>query len=878
MNSSQIRKTFLDFFASKGHEIVHSAPSVNRNDPTLHFTNAGMNQFKLIFTGERPADFPRVANTQKCVRVSGKHNDLEEVGYDTYHHTFFEMLGNWSFGDYFKQEAIAWAWELITKIYQIDPSSLYVTVFGGDEAENLSSDEEAIEIWKQFIPANRILKFSRKDNFWEMGDQGPCGPCTEIHIDLRDKAEQEKMPGHLVVNTGHPEVIEIWNIVFIQFNRKSDGKLELLKDKSVDTGMGFERLCMVMQNKRSSYDSDVFLPLKTYLEETLGCHYGRSEKETIAMRVVMDHIRMITFTIADGQLPSNTGAGYVIRRILRRASRYGFTYLNQKKPFLYRIVPVLADQFADIFPEIIQQQDFIKKIIEEEEQNFLNRLARGTQMFEEYLEKSTHKKIIDGNFAFELYDTYGFPLDLTELMARENSWSVDQPQFHRLLAEQKNRSKDAAFVHISDWQGNTQHVETNFVGYDQLSITTSIIRHRQVKTSKGTEYHIVLEETPFYAEGGGQVGDTGTLVSGNQIIQVLDTRKELGSIVHITDSVPTQEDLAWKATVNSDRRAKIQANHSATHLLHAALRAVLGHHVEQRGSFVSDKLLRFDFSHYSKLSKQEILAIENLVNEKVTHAISLEEHRSVTMELAQNMGAMALFGEKYGNRVRVIRFGSDYSTELCGGCHVKNTQEIRLFKIISEAAVAAGIRRIEAVTHDEAILWYEHQLEQFEQIKTHLGNPQHPEKAVQDLLQLAKHQQNALEVIQKNLVLQERNSLLKIAENKQLTNKQQITLVAQTTQLISAEAIKNLCFELRKGSKQSVFVVGAVINEKPLLSVIFSEDIQPNGEINAIQIVKMIAKDIQGGGGGQPFYATAGGKNKEGIVTALQNIQQQWQR
>ncbi|MCZ2357658.1 MAG: alanine--tRNA ligase [Bacteroidia bacterium] len=876
MNSSQIRKIFLDFFASKGHQIVPSAPSVNRDDPTLHFTNAGMNQFKLIFTGDKAPEHPRVANTQKCIRVSGKHNDLEEVGYDTYHHTFFEMLGNWSFGDYFKPEAIAWSWELITQIYKINPEKLYVTVFGGDDSEGLASDNEAIEIWKQYLPIDRILKFSKKDNFWEMGDQGPCGPCTEIHIDLRSDEDIAKVPGHLMVNIGHPEVIEIWNIVFIQFNRKANGNLEALSKKSVDTGMGFERLCMVLQNKKSSYDSDIFLPLKTFLEETLACHYDRSEKESIAMRVVMDHIRMITFAIADGQLPSNTGAGYVIRRILRRASRYGFSYLNQKRPFLHRLVPILADQFADIFPEVIQQQDFIKKIIEEEEQNFLNRLARGSQMFEEYMEKNSPQKVIEGSFAFELYDTYGFPLDLTELMAKENNWSVDQIQFQRLLDEQKNRSKDAAFIQVSDWQGNIKQAETTFVGYEQHSITTTILRHRQVKTTKGIEYQIILAETPFYAESGGQVGDTGTIVIGNQIIHVLDTKKELDTILHITDSVPAQEDQTCIATIDSDRRAKISANHSATHLLHAALRKVLGTHVEQRGSFVSDKLLRFDFSHYNKLSKEEITQVETFVNQRIADAIILEERRSVAMEVAKNMGAIALFGEKYGNRVRVIRFGAEFSTELCGGCHVNNTQEIRIFKIISESAIAAGIRRIEAVTHEEARSWYENQLEQIEQVKNILGNPQHLEKAIQDLQNLTKRQQFLLENAQHELMLHERDRLLTIAQTAPVASKYPLVLVSQETKLNTADAVKNLCFELRKNSKQSVFVIGAVINEKPLLSIVFSEDIVPTTELSAVQLAKVLSKDIQGGGGGQPFYATAGGKNIAGIPIALQNAHQLW--
>ena len=697
MTSSEIRTAFLDFFKSKGHEIVPSAPMVVKNDPTLMFTNAGMNQFKDIFLGNSAPKFKRIANTQKCLRVSGKHNDLEEVGIDTYHHTMFEMLGNWSFGDYFKKEAIAWSWELLTEVYKLPKDRLYVTVFEGDEKEKLGFDKESFEHWKKVIPDNRILRGNKKDNFWEMGDTGPCGPCTEIHIDLRSEEEIEKNPGAQLVNASHPHVIEIWNNVFMEFNRKADGSLEPLPARHVDTGMGFERLCMAMQGKTSNYDTDVFQPLIQFISIHAKIKYGASEKTDIAMRVMSDHIRAITLAIADGQLPSNNKAGYVIRRILRRAVRYAFTFLNIKDPFINKLVPVLAEQLKIVFPEVKAQQDFIIRVIHEEELAFLRTLDTGIKKFEEYKGKT-----VEGKFAFELYDTFGFPIDLTQLMARENEMEVDMNGFNKCLAEQKERSRAAAVVDTDDWVILINDDKVEFIGYDQLKCETEILRYRKIKAKNKEQFQLVLNKTPFYAESGGQVGDTGYLEFGKEKILITDTQKENNLIVHFCDKLPADLTKTFTATVTENRRKSITNNHSATHLMHAALKQVLGTHVNQKGSLVNENETRFDFSHFSKVSDEEISQVEKIVNEKIRENIQLEERKNVPIKEAMEQGAMALFGEKYGDFVRVIIFDPRFSIELCGGTHVPSTGQIGFFKIISEGAVAAGVRRIEGITAAKA--------------------------------------------------------------------------------------------------------------------------------------------------------------------------------
>ncbi|MCX6245300.1 MAG: alanine--tRNA ligase, partial [Bacteroidetes bacterium] len=711
MNSSTIRQTFLDFFKSKGHSIVPSAPMVIKDDPTLMFTNAGMNQFKEIFLGNTDAKVPRIADTQKCLRVSGKHNDLEEVGHDTYHHTMFEMLGNWSFGDYFKKEAIEWGWELLTKVYKIDADRLYVTVFEGDEKEGLSKDTEAYNYWKEFVPEEKILMGSRKDNFWEMGDTGPCGPCSEIHFDLRDDKERKKVPGKDLVNKGNPLVIEIWNLVFIEFNRQTSGQLVPLPAKHVDTGMGFERLCMVMQKKKSNYDTDVFQPLIAAIAQKSGIRYGSDPKADVAMRVVADHLRAISFAIADGQLPSNVKAGYVIRRILRRAVRYGYAFLDMKDAFIHELVPVLISQMGEVFPELTKQKDLVMNVIREEETAFLRTLATGILKFNNYLEpkdpassipaspaggQHPASKIIDGDFAFELYDTYGFPIDLTQLMAKEAGWDVDMEGFSKGLAEQKNRSRQAAQVNTADWTIlRPESSGNNFIGYDTLSAETEIVRYRKIKSKEGEFFQVVLNETPFYAESGGQAGDRGWIVSAGKKNEVLNTLKEHELILHIVKTLPEDISLPVVAEVDGNLRRKTANNHTATHLMHAALRSVLGSHVEQKGSLVDDEHLRFDFTHFAKMTEDEIRKVEDIVNRKIWSNIALTEDRAMPIAKAKEMGAMALFGEKYGETVRVVIFDQDYSIELCGGTHVPATGQIGLFKITSESAIAAGIRRIE---------------------------------------------------------------------------------------------------------------------------------------------------------------------------------------
>ena len=868
-SSKGIRKQFLDFFEEKRHEIVPSAPIVVKDDPSLMFTNAGMNQFKDVFLGLKSPSSPRIADTQKCLRVSGKHNDLEEVGHDTYHHTMFEMLGNWSFGNYYKQEAIAWAWELLTERYGLDPNRLYATVFGGDKQDKLEKDEEAEKEWSQFLPQERILPFGKKDNFWEMGETGPCGPCSEIHIDLRSEKDRKQVDGATLVNADHPQVVEIWNLVFIQFNRKADSQLEELPAKHVDTGMGFERLVMAIQGKESTYDIDLFDAAKAFLERKTGISYTQaSDIQQIAMRVVMDHIRAVAFAIADGQIPSNTGAGYVIRRILRRASRYAFTYLGIQEPFLFELINILVDEYQEIFPELLTQKDFVQRIIQSEEKGFLRKLESGTQLFQDYLKQHPKEKTIDGAFAFKLYDTFGFPIDLTELMAREVGKEVDMQSFERLLEEQKNRSRNATAVQTGDWvEVNPSSDLPRFLGYDLLELDTRIQQFRTLTAKKKTVYQIVLEETPFYAESGGQVGDRGTLTNGTETLRVLDTQKENELIVHIIDKLPNDPDGSWKASVDPQLRRQTRINHTATHMLHAALREVLGSHVEQRGSLVSEKYLRFDFSHFSKLSQEELERIEQIVNQKVTAAIPLQEYRDVPIEEAKGMGAMALFGEKYGEFVRVIVFDPSYSVELCGGTHASSTSEIQVFKILSEGSVAAGIRRIEALTAEGALDFFQEKVATLDRIGSQLKSSKPLDEAVEDLLQRNKELEKQLRELNAEKVGQLKQELL-----GKSTSHNNIQLITELVSVPSSDELKQLSFDLRKSTQNTLIVLGTVVNDKPLLSVILSDDLAQKKTYNAGQMIRTLAKEIQGGGGGQDFYATAGGKNKGGLQKALDKV------
>ena len=858
MTSSQIRQAFLDFFASKGHTIVASAPIVVKNDPTLMFTNAGMNQFKDIFLGNEPPKAKRIANTQKCLRVSGKHNDLEEVGVDTYHHTMFEMLGNWSFGDYFKEEAIEWAWELLTKVYGLPKDRLYVTVFEGDAKENLAFDQEAFDFWKKWIPEDRILRGNKKDNFWEMGETGPCGPCSEIHVDLRSEEERKKVDGKTLVNESHPQVIEIWNNVFMEFNRKSDGSLEPLPAKHVDTGMGFERLCMAMQGKVSNYDSDVFTPSIQFIEETSGIKYGTSEKTDIAMRVIADHIRAISFAIADGQLPSNNKAGYVIRRILRRALRYNFTFLNIKDPFMYKLLKVISKQFENVFPELHAQEDFVARVIQEEEISFLRTLDTGIKKFE-----ALNTKKIAGDFAFELYDTYGFPIDLTELMARENKMEVDMDGFNACMEEQKNRSRKATATSADDWTIVRDEDAVEFVGYDFLDCDAEILRYRKVKKGNKEQYQIVLNRTPFYAESGGQVGDTGFLQSSESKISITDTQKENNLIIHFADKIPSDINAVFKAVVDYNRRALIAKNHSATHLMHAALRNVLGTHVAQKGSMVNEHTTRFDFSHFAKMTDEEINSIEQIVNKKIRENIALNEQRNVPIKQAQETGAMALFGEKYGDFVRVITFDKNFSVELCGGTHVKASGEIGLFKITAESAVAAGVRRIEAITADGAEQFINDQLEALQKIKEIVNHPGDIVKGVTSLVEANESLKKQLAQFQNEKAQTVKADLLTKIKSHDGINR----IIAQVD--LDAESIKNISYELKNQLNDLYCFLCANVDGKPHLSLMLSDSLVSEKGLNAMAIIRNLAKEIQGGGGGQPFYATAGGKNPEGLTKAL---------
>lgn len=864
MKSAQIRQTFLDFFALKQHQIVPSAPMVVKNDPTLMFTNAGMNQFKDIFLGNVPRKYPRVADTQKCLRVSGKHNDLEEVGHDTYHHTMFEMLGNWSFGDYFKKEAIAWAWELLTEVYGLDKNRLYVTVFGGDKTENMEADNEAREFWKTHIAEERILNGSKKDNFWEMGDTGPCGPCSEIHIDLRSDDEIARVPGKEMVNASHPQVVEIWNLVFIQFNRMTDGSLQPLPAKHVDTGMGFERLCMALQGKRSNYDTDVFQPLLQKIASIASVTYGVHEKADIAMRVIADHCRTLAFAIADGQLPSNVKAGYVIRRILRRAVRYGFTFLNLREPFIHKLIPTLVEQMGTFFPELVSQRELITRVITEEEANFLRTLAHGIQKFSQYMNDAPEKGKVEGQFAFELFDTFGFPIDLTRLMAREVDWDVDMESFQHHLNAQKERSRQAAVKDTDDWVILAGvETETLFVGYDTLETDVEIVKYRKVKTPKRTYFQLVFNQTPFYAESGGQVGDTGWLINGDEVIEVENTLKENNLPLHIVAKLPTDPASGFTARVDSKQRTATANNHSATHLLHAALRQVLGTHVEQKGSMVDAERLRFDFAHFSRLTAEEITKVEELVNSKIRENIVRIEHRSIEIEKARQMGAMALFGEKYGDYVRVIAFDADYSLELCGGTHVSATGQIGLFKIVSESAIAAGVRRIEAITGAGALAWYNQQVALIEQVKTLVKNPADVLRGVNNILDENQRLTREVDELRRQKADSLKDDLLKTVRVIDGVN-----FIATRLQGDAAMA-KDVALAL-KATLPNVFALLAHVAEgKPGLTLVISDELVQLRNLNAGQIVRSLAKEIKGGGGGQPSFATAGGSNPEGIGKAL---------
>jgi alanyl-tRNA synthetase len=883
MDSSTIRRKYLDFFRSKGHQIVLSAPLVLKNDPSLLFTNSGMVQFKDYFLGNSVPTSKRIADTQKCLRVSGKHNDLEDVGLDTYHHTMFEMLGNWSFGDYFKKDAIAWAWELLTVEYKLPKDRLYVTVFGGDKKDNLPVDEEAIQLWRTHVPDERILHGVKKDNFWEMGESGPCGPCSEIHIDLRPDAEARKSPGKDFVNKDHPQVIEIWNLVFIQFNRLASGALEPLPDKHVDTGMGFERLCMAIQGKTSNYDTDVFSPLIEFIAQHAGVQYESAKtdehrKKDIAIRVMADHIRAVSFAIADGQLPSNTGAGYVIRRILRRAVRYGFSYLNFKEPFMNRLVPLLAMQLKDVFPELHQQSEYVQRVVLEEEHSFLRTLENGIRRIEEVFKpgfgevaaktyglSSVKDKWIPGIVAFELFDTFGFPFDLTSLIARERGFSVDEEGFVAEMQKQKARSKSDAAKETGDWIAVGDDIKTEFIGYEHMSSHSRIVKYRKIK-QKGKElFQLVLDKTPFYAESGGQVGDTGSLTTNGEQIAVLDTRKENDLIVHFTDKLPSRLDASFHVTVDSLRRRLTMSNHSATHLLHAALRKVLGKHVEQKGSLVNEKILRFDFSHFAAMTELEVAAVEKIVNEKIRENIPLNEQRNVPIEKAKGMGAMALFGEKYGEFVRVITFDPKFSVELCGGTHVPATGNIGSLKIISESSVASGVRRIEAVTAEGAQEYFNSSLAVLDAVKALLKNPKDLAASVQSLIEEKQTLEKKLGVVH-----QERANALKEVLAGKATKNNGHTLILEKVSVADADSLKSIAYALRNQFDDLLLILAADVDSKPQVTVMIGEKLAATNKFHAGNMVKELAREIDGGGGGQPFFATAGGKNLDGLNAVLE--------
>ncbi|MGS2725004.1 alanine--tRNA ligase [Psychroserpens sp. BH13MA-6] len=864
MKSQDIRSTFLNFFKDKNHSIVPSAPMVLKDDPTLMFVNSGMAPFKEFFLGNAQPKNNRIADSQKCLRVSGKHNDLEEVGYDTYHHTLFEMLGNWSFGDYFKAEAIAWAWELLTEKFGIDKDILYVTVFeGSKDADDLPMDQEAYDIWKQYISEDRILMGNKKDNFWEMGDQGPCGPCSEIHVDIRSAEEKAKVDGKTLVNMDHPQVVEIWNLVFMQYNRKADTSLDILPEKHIDTGMGFERLCMVLQGVQSNYDTDVFTPVIREIETITNKDYGKDDKIDVAIRVISDHVRAVAFSIADGQLPSNNGAGYVIRRILRRAVRYGFTFLDKKEPFIFRLVEVLVNQMGKAFPELKAQRQLIENVIKEEEASFLRTLEQGLVLLDRIIENSNTKEI-SGAKVFELKDTYGFPEDLTDLILRENGFTYNVEDFQNKLKAQQERGKQASELKSDDWTVLIEDEEQEFIGFDTLETQVKIVKYRKVTSKKDGElYQLVFNITPFYAEGGGQVGDKGYLEDAHgDVVYIVDTKRENNIAVHFAKNLPKHIHESFKATVDAKQRYRTECNHTATHLLHQALREVLGTHVEQKGSAVHSKYLRFDFSHFSKLTVDELRDVENFVNRRIDGKLPLQEQRNIPMQEAINEGAMALFGEKYGDTVRTVRFGQ--SIELCGGTHVNNTSDIWHFKIVSESAVASGIRRIEAITSDAVKDFYHENNRAYFEMKDLLNNAKEPVKALENLqeenLQLKK---------QIDQLLKEKAKAVKGDLKNELKELNGITYLTKKLDL-DASGIKDVCFEMGSQFDNLFLLFGAENDGKAILSCYISKELVASKNLNAGQIVRELGKHIQGGGGGQPFFATAGGKNPQGIEQALE--------
>ncbi|KAB1061829.1 alanine--tRNA ligase [Salibacter halophilus] len=861
--SNKIRKAFLDFFNGQNHKIVPSAPLVVKDDPTLMFTNAGMNQFKEFFLGNEKPESTRVTDSQKCLRVSGKHNDLEEVGVDTYHHTMFEMLGNWSFNDYFKEETIDWAWKLLTEVFGIDKDRLYITIFEGDKEDGLPRDTEAFELWNKHVPADRILDYDKADNFWEMGDTGPCGPSSEIHVDIRSDEERKKVDAKKLVNQDHPQVIEIWNLVFIQYNRQASGELKPLPAKHIDTGMGLERLAMVLQEKQSNYDTDLFQNLIQATEKVTGVSYsGSDQKKDIAFRVIVDHIRAISFSIADGQLPSNTGAGYVIRRILRRAVRYGYSFLDQKEAFLYKLLPALIKEMGEAFPELKKQSTLIEKVMKEEEEAFLRTLEKGIQKFSEYRKK--HDKV-EGEFAFELYDTYGFPIDLTDLLAREEGMKLDLEGFQKALEDQKNRSRKATSMEAGDWVEVNSAESTNFVGYDQTQAEVSIARYREVKQKDKKHYQLVLDQTPFYPEGGGQVGDKGVLKNDSSQISIFDTKKENNLIVHFTKELPKDLNGKFKAEVDVAKRENAARNHTATHLLHHALREILGEHVEQKGSLVRPDYLRFDFSHFQKVTDEELQQIEKRVNELVLENTPLVEKRNIPMDEAMQMGALALFGEKYGDAVRVIKFGD--SVELCGGTHVPATGALGLFKLTNETSVAAGIRRVEAITGAEAYRYISERIQQLDIIAEEVKNKKDPVKGVQQVIGQNRELSKQIDSLKQKEEVAERNALL--SELKELNG---IQFLAKTVDL-DAGSIKNLAFKLRKELKNAVILLGSK-GKKVTLSLIVTDDVTQSKGIKAGEEIRDLAQHIKGGGGGQPFFATAGGKDANGLDEAYKQIEE----
>ncbi len=869
MKANEIRQKFFDFFESKDHKIVPSAPLVVKDDPTLMFTNAGMNQFKDYFLGDKTPEVRRMADTQKCLRVSGKHNDLEEVGRDSYHHTMFEMLGNWSFGDYFKKEAIDWAWELLTKEYGLDPDRIYATVFGGDDSEGLEADEEAAKMWEAHLPKEHILYCGKEDNFWEMGDVGPCGPCSELHIDLRSDEDRAKVDGATLVNMDDPMVIEIWNLVFIQFNRKADRSLVDLPDKHIDTGMGFERLCMAMQGKYSNYDTDVFAPFITYIEEKSGVKYhGKYEDAPIsdvAMRVLVDHLRAVSFTIADGESPSNTGAGYVIRRILRRAVRYYYSALDIKEPFLHTMVSILADKFADVFPELKAQEDFVSKVILAEEKSFLRTLEGGLKRIDS-LEVQDNN--LDGKQAFELYDTYGFPIDLTRLIAEEKGWTLDEQGFEVALTEQRERARADAKRETGDWISILDDNNVAFVGYDDHDVADArILKHRTLSQKGKPIYQIVLNKTPFYPEGGGQVGDTGYIKIGGETIKVIDTKKENNLIIHYVNKLPSQMEGSVEAVIDSEKRSLTENNHSATHLLHAALNEVLGTHVQQKGSLVKDAYLRFDFSHFQRMTNEEVARIETIVNNKIRENIALEEHRSISIEEAKKAGATMLFGEKYGDHVRMITFDGDFSRELCGGCHVDRTGQIGLFKITSEAGVSAGVRRIEAITANSAERYVNEKINTLGKIKNLFKGTKDVHKSVVDMQDENKSLKKEIEALMAAQAGNMKNDLVKGA-----IDINGVKLVTQKLKGIDSKTAKTLANNIANDLEEAVVLFGLVDENKVQLMLLISDSLTKSKDLHAGNIIRDLAKEVGGGGGGQPFFATAGGKNPDGLNSAFEKM------